>query len=174
MSGRTLPLRTLAGVALTLGLVGAALVITPEGIDLGSAVAFRPHAPDWALFASLAPAIQVHVAAAAAAFMLGLVQLWGAKGTAGHRAIGWAWVIVMLTAAISSLFIRQLNHGLFSFIHILTGLVLVGLPMGVYAARKGRIAAHRKHMTGMFVGGVLLAGALAFLPGRVMWELLLG
>jgi len=81
---------------------------------------------------------------------------------------------VMLTAAISSLFIRQLNHGLFSFIHILTGLVLVGLPMGVYAARKGRIAAHRKHMTGMFVGGVLLAGALAFLPGRVMWELLLG
>ncbi len=167
------PWRTLAGVGATLALVTAAIVASPGSIRPGE-LGFAPHAPDWSVLERQSLAIQVHVGAAAAAFVLGLVQLLGPKGTMPHRIVGWSWVLVMLTAAISSIFIRQLNHGMFSFIHILTGLALVSLPMLVYAARKGDIAAHRKHATGLFAGAVLLAGALAFLPGRVMWELVLG
>jgi hypothetical protein len=34
-----------------------------------------------------------------------------------------------------------------------------------------QIAAHRKQMTDMFVGGMLIAGLFTFLPGRLMWSL---
>ena len=51
---------------------------------------------------------------------------------------------------------------------------IVGLPMAVYAVRRGRTAIHKRAMTGMFVGGLLIAGALSFLPGRFMFEFLLG
>jgi uncharacterized membrane protein len=29
-------------------------------------------------------------------------------------------------------------------------------------------------MTGLFVGGLLIAGAFAFLPGRLMWQIVFG
>jgi uncharacterized membrane protein len=29
-------------------------------------------------------------------------------------------------------------------------------------------------MTGLFTGGLILAGLLAFMPGRLMWNLVLG
>ena len=46
--------------------------------------------------------------------------------------------------------------------------------MAIYAARRGEIAKHRGRMTGLFVGGLLIAGTLAFMPGRLMWRLFLG
>jgi uncharacterized membrane protein len=33
------------------------------------------------------------------------------------------------------------------------------------------VQAHRRAMTGMFVGGLIVAGALTFLPGRLMWAI---
>jgi uncharacterized membrane protein len=54
-----------------------------------------------------APAvIQIHAFAAIAAFAIGLVQLSAPKGTVPHRLIGWSWVMLMLTVAISSFFIH--------------------------------------------------------------------
>jgi hypothetical protein len=43
-----------------------------------------------------APAIPVHDFAAMAAFVLGVVQLAGPKGTLPHRTLGWVWVGLML------------------------------------------------------------------------------
>jgi len=158
------------GAALALAIVVAASFGRFDAyLDALSRLDVRPHAPDFALVAAATPAIRLHLAAALIALAIGTVLLLGVKGNLLHRALGWTWVVAMAVTAVSSLFIRELNHGAFSFIHFLSGWTLVGLPMAVYAARRHRVAAHRRAMTGMFVGGLILAGLLAFLPGRLLW-----
>ena len=41
------------------------------------------------------PVIQIHAFAAMAAFVLGLVQFAGPKGTVPHRIRGWIWVSLL-------------------------------------------------------------------------------
>jgi uncharacterized membrane protein len=80
----------------------------------------------------------------------------------------------MGSTAVSSLFIRVINPGHFSFIHLLSGWTIIGLPGAVYAIKRGKVASHRRAMTGMFVGGLLLAGLFTLLPGRLLWHVFLG
>jgi uncharacterized membrane protein len=80
----------------------------------------------------------------------------------------------MGATAVSSLFITSLNGGVYSLVHLLSGWTIVALPMAIFAIRNRKVEAHRRAMTGMFVGGLLVAGALAFLPGRFMFEFLFG
>ena len=138
---------------------------------------FSLRVPRWDLFAASPTTIQIHVAAAVTALAIGIVLLVGVKGNRLHRTLGWAWVLAMGATAISSFFIHQLNPngpGGLSLIHLLSGWTVVGLPMAVYAARRHRVAAHRRAMTGMFVGGLIVAGLLTFLPGRLMWAVFFG
>ena len=66
-----------------------------------------------------APVIQIHVFAAIAAFVVGAVQLSAPKGTIPHRLVGWLWAVLMLTVAISSLFIHEIRlWGRWSPIHL--------------------------------------------------------
>ena len=132
------------------------------------------HAPDFSLLAEAPLTIQIHVAAAMTALLIGTVLLLGVKGNTLHRTLGWTWVIAMATTAVSSLFIRQINPGSFSLIHLLSGWTIIALPMAVYAARKHKVQQHRRAMTGMFVGGLIVAGGLTFLPGRLMWRMFFG
>ena len=90
------------------------------------------------------------------ALLLGTVQLVGIKGTGVHRLIGWSWVVAMVTVAISSLFIRQINPGSFSLIHLLSGWTLIALPMALFAIRRGRVARHASGMTWTFVGRLII------------------
>ena len=53
--------------------------------------------------------IQLHAYAAMAAFLLGVVQLAGVKGTTRHRALGYTWAGLMLFVAISSFWIHDLR-----------------------------------------------------------------
>ena len=138
---------------------------------------FTPHAPDWRLLLTSPPAIQIHVAAALTALAIGIVLLIGVKGNRLHRTLGWTWVLAMATTAVSSFFIHRLNPGGpggFSLIHLLSGWTVIALPMAVHAARRHRIADHRRAMTGMFVGGLIVAGAFTLLPGRLMWAIFFG
>ena len=138
---------------------------------------FTPHAPDWRLLLTSPPAILIHVAAALTALAIGIVLLIGVKGNRLHRTLGWTWVMAMATTAVSSFFIHRLNPGGpggFSLIHLLSGWTVIALPMAVHAARRHRIADHRRAMTGMFVGGLIVAGAFTFLPGRLMWAIFFG
>lgn len=171
--------RSLLWRVIPLGFVVAILGVTAwfasAGLRAGyGAPELHPHAPDLALLAQAPLAVQLHLVAAVSAFVLGLMQFVLPKGTGLHKTTGWIWVVLIATAAISSLFIRMINHGAFSFIHILSGWTLVVLPMAIYAARRGDIARHRGRMTGIFIGGLLIAGTLAFMPGRLMWRLFLG
>jgi uncharacterized membrane protein len=120
-------------------------------------------------------AIPFHALAAFAALAMGGVQFALKKGSFQHRLIGYAWVLSMAGVAISSFWIHQIRQlGDFSVIHLLSIFVLLQLPLGVHAARTGRIEAHRRIMRGVFVGGLIVAGGFTFLPGRIMRAVLFG
>jgi uncharacterized membrane protein len=42
------------------------------------------------------------------------------------------------------------------------------------ALRAGNIAAHKAPMRGLYIGGLIFAGLLTFLPGRVMYRMFFG
>ena len=134
----------------------------------------RVHAPELWRIGAAAPAIKVHLVGIAAAIVIGLVLLAGVKGRRMHRVLGWTWVAAMGTVALSSLFIRIVNHGQLSWIHLLTGWTLIALPMGVAFARTHRVKMHARMMTGLFVGGLAVAGLFTFTPGRLMWTVFFG
>jgi uncharacterized membrane protein len=129
------------------------------------------HPPELSRIAAAPPAVQVHLAGIAVAILVGLVLMIGVKGSGAHRILGWTWVLAMMTGAVSSLFIRMLNHGAFSYIHLISGWTIIALPMAVAAARSHRVKLHARLMTGLFTGGLVFAGLLAFIPGRLMWQL---
>ena len=134
----------------------------------------RLHAPDLALIAAQSLVVQLHLFAALSALLVALFMLRGAKGTRVHRIVGWAWVVLMMTTALSSFFIREISQGSFSYIHILSGWVAFAAPLGVWAARTHRIRLHQRLMTGLVVGGLFIAGLLTFIPGRLMYSVLFG
>lgn len=132
------------------------------------------HAPRFALIVQAAPAIQIHLSAAVTAFVIGAVLMAGVKGTGAHRTLGWIWAAAMGVTAISSLFIHEIRPGGFSLIHALSGWVLISLPAALYAARRHKVAVHRRAMTGLYFGGMFVAGGFAFLPGRLLGQVFFG
>ena len=132
--------------------------------------ASSPHLPDLALIGRASPVVQFHLYAALAAVGLGAVMMTSRKGARFHRVAGWIWVGLILLVAGSSLFITGLNGDKWSLIHLLAGWTLITAPLALLAARRHKVAQHRKAMMGIFYGGVLVAGALAFIPGRLLWN----
>jgi uncharacterized membrane protein len=126
--------------------------------------------------------IQVHAFGAIAAIFLGLVQFAAPKGTLPHRTLGGVWIVLMATIAVSSIFIRPaLFPGLpiwkwFSPIHIFTIVTIVGLVQGVLILTRGgaNLKKHAGGFIGLFIGGLIIAGALAFIPGRIMHQVAFG
>lgn len=130
--------------------------------------------PDFAAFTRAPLIIQIHAGSATAALVLGLVQLFAPKGTLPHRTLGYIWLGLMLTAALTAIFIREINNGSFSFIHIFVPLTLVGIVGIIMNARKMRTAKHRNDALGLFFGALIVPGLFAFMPGRLMWQLIFG
>lgn len=119
--------------------------------------------------------IASHAVAASLAFLLGTYQLVAAKGSAQHRALGYLWIILMLWTAGSSFFIYDIRvWGPFSPIHLLSLLALAGLINGVREARSKNVREHRKTMTLLYSGALVVAGFFAFMPGRLMHKVLFG
>ena len=122
-----------------------------------------------------APAvIQLHIVSAVGALLVGTVQIVGAKGTLPHRTLGILFVVLMVSAAVSAIFIRNLNNGSFSFIHIFVPLTIIGLFRLVYAVRRGDRPGHRSQVHGLFYGALIIPGVLSFLPGRLMYQIAFG
>lgn len=100
---------------------------------------------------------------------MGTVQLARTKGTRSHRTIGWTWVALMLTVAVSSLWLPAFLH--LTWIHLFTLLTLVALPVAILHVRRGNVAAHARAMKGLFVGALVIAAILTLLPGRLIGNL---
>ena len=115
------------------------------------------------------PVIQIHAFAAMAAFALGLMQFAAPKGTIPHRTIGWVWVALMSAVGVSAFFIHEIRMwGPWSPIHLLAIYTLAMLPLAVQHARRHRVPNHKRAMISIFIGGLVIAGAFTFVPGRIM------
>jgi uncharacterized membrane protein len=123
-----------------------------------------------------APAvIQLHAFAALAALGLGVAQIAAPKGTLPHRALGWAWVGLMGTVALSSFWITGLaGQGRWSWIHLISAFTLLALVSAVRHARRGNIRAHRIAMLALFAGALVVTGGFTLLPGRIMGTVVFG
>lgn len=172
-ASRPLPGRRHAGWLLVAAAAATtAVLFGPRMVQI--AAQGRLHGPDLALFAAQPLALRLHVLAALGTTAVGGLIFSMRKGKAFHRTAGWLWVCLMAVAAVSSLFIVGLNGDVWSLLHLLSGWSLVVLPLAVWAARRHRVAAHGKAMTGLYVGGSIVAGSFALLPGRLMWALFFG
>jgi uncharacterized membrane protein len=124
---------------------------------------------------SASPAVQIHVATIVPAAAIGaFLLLWRGKGAPAHRLLGRVWVVLMIASSLSSLFIHELNvwRG-FSPIHILSLITIVGCLYAVRAAMRGDIRTHRRTITQIYVGGILIAGGFTFAPYRIMNRMLI-
>ncbi|MBC7918516.1 MAG: DUF2306 domain-containing protein [Rhodoferax sp.] len=128
---------------------------------------------------SFTPVIAIHVTAALGALALGPVALWARKGAVQrprlHRAFGYAWVTLMVMAALSALFIhdpKMPNIAGFSPIHLLVPFTLFGLVASFRQLARKEFAAHRRTMQSLYVGACVTAGLFSLLPGRRMNHLL--
>ena len=120
----------------------------------------------------------LHLATVVPAFVIGAFQMFRRKGTPTHKLLGKIYMVLMLATGLVTLAMpaevgpQFLNH--FGFIHIFSFLALYNVPAAYFAARRGNIKAHRANMIGLYVGGILIAGAFAFSPGRMLHEWLFG
>lgn len=151
-------------------LIGGLAPFAPEIAASASRASFT--GPDWPMWARLPWVVQLHILAALTALAIGTVILLGPKGRGLHKTLGWIWVLAMTATAVSSLFMTGLNGDFYSYIHLLSGWAVIALPIALFAIRNRNVALHRRFMTGLFVGGLIIAGSLSFLPGRFMFEFL--
>ena len=117
------------------------------------------------------PLVFVHLVAALAALLLGIAILTRRKGTFSHRTLGWTWVTLMAVAATSSVFIRDyriVNIAGYTPVHLLTVTVALLLPLAIWRIRSGNVGAHRRMMTGLYIGGCVVAGLFAMAPARFL------
>lgn len=126
--------------------------------------------------AGFTPIILAHTVAAFAALGVGLVVFLRRKGTPGHRRLGRAWAVLMLIVLLSSFGIR--TSGSFSWLHLLSVGSLLVLAAAIYHAVRGNVRTHRRMMTGLFAGGLVIAGMFTLLPSRLLgdwlWHSILG
>lgn len=118
--------------------------------------------------------IKLHLATVLPAFAIGTYLIFvSAKGAPHHRALGYLYLTLMTITAITTLFIHQVNpEGFmgFSVIHLFVPLTLFGVVGAISGARTHNVRRHRNAMIGLYVGGLLIAGALTFAPGRIMHQ----
>ena len=129
----------------------------------------------------MTPIIAVHMTTAMLAVVTGPIALWARKGREQHprlhRAFGYAWVTLMLVAAISSIFIRDFalpNISGYTWIHLLVPVTLGMLLAAFRFLYLGNIKGHRKTMQGLYVGACVIAGGFTLQPSRYLGRLLWG
>jgi uncharacterized membrane protein len=115
--------------------------------------------------------IQIHLATIIPAFFLGTwLIFFSRKGARAHRSIGAAYLILMTITATAAIFIPR---G-FSFFYVFVVLTYFSVFRAIWFLRKKNIHGHKRAMLGLYVGGLLIAGSLTFLPGRMMYRLFFG
>jgi uncharacterized membrane protein len=96
------------------------------------------------------------------------------RGTRLHRRLGWTWAAAMMATAVASLFVRGMNHGGWSPIHILSVVTIVGVPAAVWRARLHDVSGHRQSMRILITGALILAGVFTFPFDRTLGRWLFG
>jgi len=118
--------------------------------------------------------IWVHLATMILALALTPVMFWNPRGTRRHRQLGYVWVVALGSTALLTFWIRTVNHGNLSYIHLLSAFTLVQVPRIVWSARQHRHAAHRRSVRAMVIGALLVAGFFTLPFGRLLGTWLAG
>ncbi len=119
--------------------------------------------------------VWLHLVSILFATSLTPVVLLRRKGDGRHRVLGTVWVGAMLLTAATSLFFstrapqgRGIFTGDFSFIHLLSVLMLIQVPRIVIAARARDRVRHERGVRGIVIGALLVAGFFTFPGGRML------
>lgn len=127
-------------------------------------------------------AIQIHFLTVVPAFFIGTwLIFFSTKGAPFHRLLGKAYMVLMATTAIAAIFIKSfvgpsievagLELGL---IHLFVVVTFVGIFNAIRGLQLGNIKRHQHAMIGTYIGGLLIAGGFAFMPGRIMHSIFFG
>jgi uncharacterized membrane protein len=120
-------------------------------------------------------AVKIHLATVVPAFFLGTwLIFFSRKGSPVHRIAGASYLVLMTVTATAAIFIRQLRPGSFSLLHLFVLLTYWSVFSALWNLRRKNIRGHQAAMIGLYVGGLLIAGSLTFLPGRIMHPLFFG
>ncbi len=120
----------------------------------------------------------IHLATVVPAFFIGTYLMLRRKGTPLHRQLGRLYMGLMLFTGVFTLFIPAaigpvfLGH--FGYIHALSLLTIVTVPTAYFAARAHKVVLHGINMIGLYVGGLIIAGSFALMPGRLLHTWLFG
>jgi uncharacterized membrane protein len=129
----------------------------------------------WSLLTSAPLAIQIHLLTVVPSFFLGAwLLLWSKKGTRLHRTVGFLYMALMSITAITSLFIQSIRPGHFTAVHLFIPLTLWGVGSSLWAIRKRNVEDHKRAMYGLYIGGLILAGAFTLYPGRLLHQFFFG
>lgn len=110
--------------------------------------------------------IILHAVTASLSLLLGAFQLIRPKkGDRFHRMVGRTWVVCMYAVCLSSFFIQGVSDG-FSWLHGLSLFTILTVSLGLYAAIKGNIAAHKANMIGSYFGSVGAFVGVVAVPTR--------
>jgi uncharacterized membrane protein len=118
--------------------------------------------------------IWAHLATILVALVLTPVMLLRRRGDQRHRVLGWVWAAALFGTAFISLFVKVLNPGHFSYIHLLSILTIVQVPLIILYARRHDHKRHRQAVRGMVIGALLVAGFFTLPFGRLLGHWLFG
>lgn len=124
-------------------------------------------------------AVKLHLATVVPAFAIGTWLIFASrKGAPVHRAFGVLYLVLMTVTAFTTLFVHQLMPGSPFFglspVHLLVPLTLFAVVSALWAVRHHDIPGHRRAMLMLYIGGMLIAGGLTLLPGRILYRAFIG
>lgn len=127
------------------------------------------------LLAGQPVAVLIHLATVIPAFFIGTWLIFlSKKGSSAHRVLGTTYLTLMTITATAAIFVKSLHPGHFSWIHLFVPLTFWGVFAAIWRIRARDVAGHRAAMLGLYFGGLIIAGSLTFLPGRLMHRLFFG
>ena len=129
---------------------------------------------DFRMLAQQPVAILIHLGTVIPAFFVGSwLILLSKKGSRAHRTLGTIYLCLMTITATAAIFIKSLNPGHFSWFHLFVLLTFWSVFAAIWRIRSKDVTGHRRAMLGLYFG-LVFAGALTFLPGRLMHRLFIG
>ena len=122
-----------------------------------------------------------HITFSLAAVPVGIYIFLTKKGTSRHKLAGRVWVALLTIVSMSAISIQSINPGHYSLIHLLIPFTIGSLIYSIWSIRRFKVTRLQKHryahmhsMIGVYVGALLIAGALTLLPGRFLHEVVFG
>ena len=154
------------------------LALASAVLALAAIIAIARGQPQWGL---VPPLVWLHLFSILVATGLTPLMLLRRKGTRNHRRLGYVWVGAMLLTAVTSLFFSTqvpsgwgVFSGDFSFIHLLSVLVIVQVPRIVQKARAHDRSGHESAVRAIVIGALLIAGFFTFPFNRMLGAWLFG